>query len=72
MAKTEITSKNQSGGITAQNVSVQSNDSQFTLGAGQPPKEKNLTRKVLAAIAAIVAFLAAVVKTLEYFRISPF
>lgn len=72
----KITSHNQSGGITAQNVNVDG------LAAGAPtsapavpgqarPAKKAFGIKVWAIIAGGVAFFAGVVKILEYLHVTP-
>jgi len=64
----KITSKNQKGGITAQNVNI-GNKSQFTF-----KEEKNKNKKwlkPLIIISSIVAFIASVVAILTYFEIFP-
>ncbi len=73
MSKIEITSKNQSGGITAQNVSFGNN---INL-SNQPPSDEDKKKqpkwkKIILIITGTVAFLASVVKLLEYFSIFPF
>lgn len=72
MSKTEIRSENQTGGITAQNVSIQGDNTQQTLGAKQPSEKKKPSKRIWAIISAVVFFLAALVAILDYFRISPF
>jgi len=68
-----ITSHQQSGGITAQNVNTGNGNTQFNLNNKGTKEEKssNLKRTVLI-ISGIVAFLAGIVTILNYFDILPF
>ncbi|MCX6325039.1 MAG: hypothetical protein NT144_00075 [Bacteroidia bacterium] len=70
MSKTKITSKNQSGGITAQNVSFDNGSNQFNV-PNDNKNEKNW-KKIILIISGIIAFLASVVTILAYFDICPF
>jgi hypothetical protein len=67
MSKTKITSKNQSGGITAQNVSFDNGSNQFNV-PDNGKKERNW-KKIILTISGIVAFIASVVTILAYFNI---
>jgi hypothetical protein len=69
MSKTNITSKNQSGGITAQNVTLGRDTNHFnTPNADNRRKWK----KIIFIVGGIIAFLASVVTILAYFDIYPF
>lgn len=70
MSKTKITSKNQSGGITAQNVSFDNGSNQFNVPTGD--KKEKSWKKVILTISGIIAFIASVVTILSYFNIFPF
>jgi hypothetical protein len=72
MSKTEITSKNQSGGITAQNVSIQGGNTQQTLPPNQPSDKRWSVKKLWTIISAVVFLLAALIAILEYLKISLF
>jgi hypothetical protein len=66
----KITSKNQSGGITAQNVSFDNGSKQFNV----PPidkKEKNI-KKIILVISGLIAFIGSIVTILSYFNIFPY
>lgn len=61
-----ISSNNQSGGITAHTVHIGS-----TAPAPIPEKPKPNWKKVAALIAAAIAFVASVVAVLDYFDVKP-
>lgn len=70
MGKTRITSENQSGGITAQNVSFDNGSNQFNIPSSEK-KEKNW-KKIILIVSGIIAFIASVVTILSYLNIFPF
>jgi len=70
MSKTKITSKNQSGGITAQNVSFDNGSSQLNY---QDNSKKGKDRKrLILKISGVIAFIASILTILAYFNIYPF
>ena len=66
-----ITSHNQAGGVTAKNVTVGVIENIQHQPSLPPPAQKKPWLKIWVISAAVVAFLASVVKILEYFRITP-
>jgi hypothetical protein len=67
---TKITSKNQSGGITAKKVSFDKGSSQLNY-RDNSKVEKNKKRLILT-ISGIIAFIASIMTILAYFNIYPF
>lgn len=70
MSKTKITSKNQSGGITAQNVSFENGSNQFNVPIDD--KKEKYWKKIILTISGIIAFIASFVTILSYLNIFPF
>lgn len=67
-----ITSHQQSGGITAQNVSTGNGNTQFNINKGEKEKKSSSLKKTALIIAGIAAFIAAIATILNYFDILPF
>lgn len=70
-----ITSQNQSGGITAQNVSTGNGDTPFNFNKKINHTEKEESsnfKKIVLIITGVVTFLAAIATILNYFDILPF
>jgi hypothetical protein len=71
--KVTIKSKNQSGGITAQNVNTGNGEMQFNINSEETKKKgKGGISKSLKIIIGIVSFIAALVTILTYLDILPF
>jgi len=70
MSKTKITSKNQSGGITAQKVSFDNGSSQLNYQDNNKAEKKR--KRLILTISGIIAFIASIMTILAYFNIYPF
>lgn len=70
MSKSKITSKNQSGGITAKNVSFDGGSNQFDVTNNVEGKEKSSKR--IFTLTGILALVASILTILSYFNIFPF
>ena len=70
MGKTKITSKNQSGGITAQKVSLDNGSIQLNYQDNN--NEKKNQKRLILKISGIIAFIASIMTILAYFNIYPF
>lgn len=68
-----ITSHQQSGGITAQNVNTGNGNTQFSINNKRTKEEKSSSlKKTVLIITGIATFLAAIATILNYFDILPF
>ncbi|MEI6886547.1 MAG: hypothetical protein WCO02_18805 [Bacteroidota bacterium] len=70
MSNLKIISKDQQGGITAQNVSLDNGSNQFNFPKGNK-SEKNWKR-IIWIVSGVIGFIASVVTILAYFNIYPF